>query len=430
MKSKNIQGIAVIALIAVMTLMMSCQTPNKISNQNLSYSYRKNEHILHPQFVIQHTDPKISFVHFSLSTTELLYVKSGESKDFTARVAFTYRLLTSYDSKQAIDTGTIVIVDNQYSEKPWLLVAKTAFKAVYPNNYVLEVVVQDLNRNISSRSILNVYKSSFGTAQNFLLTDTLYKQPLFRNMIKKEEWATLKYTGGMSLKKLFVRYYDRQFPLPAPAFSTYNPKPFNYYPDSTFVINLDTAGSANIRFEKTGFYHFQIDTTLKDGFTLYRFSDEYPYLTSPDQLVPILRFITTRQEFEDLMAQQNKKKAVDDFWLKNGGNAERAKSILKTYYTRAQDANLYFSSYCEGWKTDRGLIYTIFGQPNTLYKQENTETWVYGEDASYKSLSFVFVKVINPFSENDYQLNRSDMFKDEWYKGVDAWRQGRAYNEH
>jgi hypothetical protein len=55
---------------------------------------------------------------------------------------------------------------------------------------------------------------------------------------------------------------------------------------------------------------------------------------------------------------------------------------------------------------------------------------VYGEDASYKSLSFVFVKVINPFSENDYQLNRSDMFKDEWYKSVDAWRQGRAYNEH
>ncbi len=81
-------------------------------------------------------------------------------------------------------------------------------------------------------------------------------------------------------------------------------------------------------------------------------------------------------------------------------------------------------------KTERGLIYTIFGQPNTLYKQENAETWVYGEDASYKSLSFVFVKVINPFSENDYQLNRSDMFKDEWYKSVDAWRQGRAYNEH
>jgi GWxTD domain-containing protein len=365
-----------------------------------------------------------------VSTSELLYVKSGESKDFTAKVALTYRLLTSYDAKQAVDTGTVIVIDKEFSEKPSLLAAKTEFKAVYPNNYILEVVVQDLNRNISSKSIMSVFKSSFGTAQNFLLTDTLYQQPLFRNTIKKDEVVQLQYTGGITQKKLFVRYYNRQFPLPAPAFSTYNPKPFDYHPDSTFVVQLDSVMKTRIHLEKMGFYHFQIDTTLKDGFSVYRFSEEFPYLTSPEQLVPVLRFITTRQEFEDLMAQKNKKKAVDDFWLKNGGNTERAKSILKTYYSRAQDANLYFTSYCEGWKTDRGLIYTIFGQPNTLYKQENTETWVYGEDASYKSLSFVFIKVINPFSENDYQLNRSDMFKDEWYKGVDAWRQGRAYNEH
>jgi GWxTD domain-containing protein len=218
--------------------------------------------------------------------------------------------------------------------------------------------------------------------------------------------------------------------LPAPAFSTYTPKSFDYAADSVFSLAMDTSGLASIRFEKLGFYHIQIDTTVKEGFTIYRFNEEFPYLTSSEQLVPILRFITTRQEYEDLMSQADKKKAIDDFWQRNGGNNERAKSILKVYYTRAQEANLYFTSYCEGWKSDRGLIYTIFGQPNTLYKQENSETWVYGEDASYKSLSFVFVKVINPFSENDFQLNRSDMFKDEWYKGVDAWRQGRAYNEH
>lgn len=430
MKKGAIHSKITTSFILIMIVMLSCQTPNKISNQNLSYSYRKSEHILHPQFTIQHIGTQTSLIHFSVSTSELLYVKSGESKDFTAKVALTYRLLTSYDAKQAVDTGTVIVIDKEFSEKPSLLAAKTEFKAVYPNNYILEVVVQDLNRNISSKSIMSVFKSSFGTAQNFLLTDTLYQQPLFRNTIKKDEVVQLQYTGGITQKKLFVRYYNRQFPLPAPAFSTYNPKPFDYHPDSTFVVHLDSVMKTRIHLEKMGFYHFQIDTTLKDGFSVYRFSEEFPYLTSPEQLVPVLRFITTRQEFEDLMAQKNKKKAVDDFWLKNGGNTERAKSILKTYYSRAQDANLYFTSYCEGWKTDRGLIYTIFGQPNTLYKQENTETWVYGEDASYKSLSFVFIKVINPFSENDYQLNRSDMFKDEWYKGVDAWRQGRAYNEH
>lgn len=414
----------------LLVLNLACQTPSKISNQNLSFSYRKSENIIHPQFAVQHINVQTSVLHFSVNTSELLYVKSGESKTFTARVALSYRLLASYDSKQAIDTGSVVILDKEYSDKPNLLVAKTEFKAVFPTNYVLEIVVQDLNRNISSKSILNIYKSSFQTAQNFLLTDTIYNQPLFRNVLRKSEAANLVYTGGIKQTKVFVRYYNRQFPLPAPAFSTFTPKPFEYRADSIFTLAMDTNGVSGIHLEKLGFYHFQLDTNSREGYTLYRFNEEFPYLTSPEQLVPMLRFITTRQEFEDLMTQADKKKAIDDFWQKNGGNNERAKSILKTYYSRAQEANLFFTSFCEGWKTDRGLIYTIFGQPNTLYKQENTETWVYGEDASYKSLSFVFVKVINPFTENDYQLNRSDMFKDEWYKGVDAWRQGRAYNEH
>jgi GWxTD domain-containing protein len=418
------------SLFILVVSIFACQTPSKISNQNLSYSYRKSENIIHPQYSIQHINPQTSLIHFSINTSELLYVRSGESKSFTAKVALTYRLLNSYDAKQAIDTGSVLVVDTDYSEKPTLLIAKTEIKATYPNNYVLEVVMQDLNRNISSKSILNLYKTSFQTAQNFLLTDTTYNQPIFRNTLKKEEVVNLNYSGGMKQSKLFVRYYNRQFPLPAPAFSSYTPKPFDYAADSVYTVAMDTSGKARIHLEKLGFYHFQLDTASKDGFTVYRFNDQFPYLTAAEQLIPMLRFITTRQEYEDLMAQSDKKKAVDDFWQKNGGNNERAKSILKTYYSRAQESNLYFTSYCEGWKTDRGLIYTIYGQPNTLYKQENVETWVYGEDASYKSLSFVFVKVINPFSENDFQLNRSDMFKDEWYKSVDAWRQGRAYNEH
>ncbi len=427
---KKIRSTALFVYSAFLIANFGCNTTNKISNQNLSFSYRKSENILHPLFTVQHVNAQTSYIHFSISTSELLYVKSGESKLFTARVALTYRLLPSYDAKVAIDTGSVLVIDKDFSEKASLLIAKTAFNAVYPNNYVLELVVQDLNRNISSKSILNIYKSSFQTAQNFLLTDTAYNQPIFRNVIRKDETVNLNYTGGIKQSKLYVRYYNRQFPLPAPAFSSYTPKSFDYAADSVFSLAMDTSGLASIRFEKLGFYHIQIDTTVKDGFTIYRFNEEFPYLTASEQLVPILRFITTRQEYEDLMNQADKKKAIDDFWQRNGGNNERAKSILKVYYTRAQEANLYFTSYCEGWKSDRGLIYTIFGQPNTLYKQENSETWVYGEDASYKSLSFVFVKVINPFSENDFQLNRSDMFKDEWYKGVDAWRQGRAYNEH
>ena len=34
---------------------------------------------------------------------------------------------------------------------------------------------------------------------------------------------------------------------------------------------------------------------------------------------------------------------------------------------------------------------------------------------------------LNIFTENDYKLERSPMYKSSWYKAVDAWRSGRAY---
>ena len=31
----------------------------------------------------------------------------------------------------------------------------------------------------------------------------------------------------------------------------------------------------------------------------------------------------------------------------------------------------------EGWRTDRGLVHIIFGTPNSIYKNDDTETWIY-----------------------------------------------------
>ena len=36
-------------------------------------------------------------------------------------------------------------------------------------------------------------------------------------------------------------------------------------------------------------------------------------------------------------------------------------------------------------------------------------------------------KMENPFTENDYKLQRSPMYKSSWYRAVDSWRSGRAY---
>lgn len=135
-----------------------------------------------------------------------------------------------------------------------------------------------------------------------------------------------------------------------------------------------------------------------------------------------IRYLTTKNEYNDLEAMNNDKEAVDKFWIENAGNADRAKQMIKLYYNRVMDANRFFTSYLEGWKTDRGVIYIIYGQPNIVYKGRNAEYWVYGEDKNMLSIHFDFNKVENPFTDNDYSLTRSPVYKDGWYIAVDNWR--------
>jgi hypothetical protein len=81
----------------------------------------------------------------------------------------------------------------------------------------------------------------------------------------------------------------------------------------------------------------------------------------------------------------------------------------------------------EGWRTDRGLVHIIFGPPSTVRRTAQGETWVYGEENNMMSLTFQFVRRESPFTDNDLQLDRDPVFKGAWYRNVEAWRNGRIY---
>ena len=80
------------------------------------------------------------------------------------------------------------------------------------------------------------------------------------------------------------------------------------------------------------------------------------------------------------MNAEDKKLALDKFWLAKAGSEERGKELIRKYYNRVQDANNYFSSYTEGWRTDRGMISIIFGKPNVVTRTRREEIWSYGEE--------------------------------------------------
>ena len=63
--------------------------------------------------------------------------------------------------------------------------------------------------------------------------------------------------------------------------------------------------------------------------------------------------------------EEERRKRFEEFWEKNnpipGAKTNRA---MIEYYSRVSYANEHFRHFIEGWKTDRGMIYIIYGPPN------------------------------------------------------------------
>ena len=118
----------------------------------------------------------------------------------------------------------------------------------------------------------------------------------------------------------------------------------------------------------------------------------------------------------------DKKKAVEQFWISISGDENRAKNMIKLYYNRVQNANINFTADREGWMTDRGMIYIIYGTPDVVYRDQYMETWQYGNYKNNKAITFNFYKVNNPFTTNLYVMQRNEEYKYSWMKAVSVWR--------
>lgn len=214
-----------------------------------------------------------------------------------------------------------------------------------------------------------------------------------------------------------VTYYNDNFPSAAPPFSETQARvSARMIPDSVFSITSAHA------FNATGLCLLQQDTTSSEGLA-FRVEDDYPRLARVQSLAEPLIYICTKQEFDKIKAAKGDKKAFDKVVLGITGDADRARTFMRSYFRRVELANHYFTSYKEGWKTDRGMIYIIFGLPDEVFRFSDREVWNYN-NASYK-ITFNFAKSPTIFDPDNFVLIRQRKFQDTWYEVIDLWRNAR-----
>jgi len=414
----NIYLIAVFFIISVVSCYTTSNTTPKPRNKNLSYIYNPNSRTVNLEYMVNHIDDENSIIYARIISKELFFIKSTVSDGQFADVKFKYRIYNSFSSKQIVDSATLIlnfrkdlIGDTIDIELP--------IKIKRDSSYSAKVVFTDLNRERIETDYIFIDKKSRYSTQNFLLKNKKSNKLVFDRVIKSG--TTYSITNKRVKQNEFSVYYYSA--LSHPAFLPFSTqvKNINLKPDSVFIITNE------LNVEKNGLFLIRADTNISKGVSLYNFTPNYPELKTPEELLEPLRYITSSSEFKKIKNNPSKKLAVDKFWLNITGNKNRARELIKIYYTRVKLANKYFTSYKEGWKTDRGMIFTVFGAPTIVYKSDKYEKWIYGENQTNAGLIFLFEKKTKFFSDTDYELHRNQVYKTTWYQAVDVWRNGRAF---
>jgi GWxTD domain-containing protein len=203
--------------------------------------------------------------------------------------------------------------------------------------------------------------------------------------------------------------------------------------------NLLQKGNVFIEFkfaqQQRGNYRFKVSSD-KEGAELFKARDfgvkstNYPALKNARELAGPLAYVMDENEYEELISIQNLdslKIAIDRFWLKNVGDKEKAQQVIQLYYQRAEEANKEFSNFKEGWKTDTGMIYILFGAPWYVQRSVGNLEWSFSYNRSDPRRNFSFDQ---PTIESEffpftfYLLNRSQLYYNVEYKQRNLWLSG------
>jgi GWxTD domain-containing protein len=336
------------------------------------------------------------------------------------QLKFQYRLTTSYENKNSIESGTID-VKKLYLDETESVVYFQISKPNVANCYLFVAVNEDKNDDVLVQDIpLICFDKKLFTP--FLLTQSNGEIPIFDSFItKKDSFRIVNFSDGK--EKIYVEFHKYIFPAALPPMS--NPAmadgEIKLTPDSIFYVNQTNVYTLT----KKGNYCFKQDPNASQSIEILVAENKFPKLITTKALADAAIYICADDERKNLKGTSRQKHKLDEFWLGLGQDKDFARKLIRNYYRKITFSNAFFTNYKEGWKTDMGLVFTIFGVPDKVLKTDMKETWSYNKKPNIPSLIFIFNKRQDPFLGGFYnELGRSFEYSNVWYNTVDLWRKG------
>jgi GWxTD domain-containing protein len=225
---------------------------------------------------------------------------------------------------------------------------------------------------------------------------------------------------------LHVDYFRRSSELPRPPITASTDYTMNYTPDTSLVVPLVDTVPYDLR--RKGLYFIRVDPEKEEGLSLFNFGGSFPHVKTPDELMEPLFYLATLAEYRDLRKEANRKLAVDNFWLKLGASMEKSRELIRIYYNRVVYSNIYFTSNKEGWKTDQGMIFILFGPPSRIQMTGQGERWYYFARRRNNPIEFRFERQPDPLANQNLVWVKTTDSQVFWNEAVRSWRKGKVYS--
>jgi len=143
-----------------------------------------------------------------------------------------------------------------------------------------------------------------------------------------------------------------------------------------------------------GAYNLEVEITtagrpsvVKRRGLIFQWSDLPVTVADLELAIRQLLYIATEEEadtFKTAKTYEQKKELFLAFWHRRDPSPDSKRNeFMEEYYARVEYANAHFKHFLEGWRTDMGMVFIIFGAPNNVdrhpfdYDSKPFEVWSY-----------------------------------------------------
>lgn len=419
----------------VLFFLHSCKAKEpEVDYKDLSYLYNPTKSIVNPLYTIVNESDESSVLSIRFAPGDLFFSEANPQGISAAMVMISVKLYNMKEGRTISDTITknLNIVKSAGRQE---YIVDVPLKVEPENEYLAEVKILDRLRLATDQDFIQFNTLSLNNRYNFRVMGHFDKNELFSPVLRLDEYVNLVYLR-QPIDSLYVSYYRPFKEVPDPPSMLLPEKTLDYEPRQ--VVAIHYSDTLPMMFPKEGIYLCSIDKNIKDGFTFLNLGSTYPRLTTPEVMIEPLAYLANQDEINAMRTALKPKASLDDFWIKCGGNVDKARELIRIYYTRVLYSNFYFTSYKEGWRTERGMIYIIYGPPDKVYKSSEGESWGYRKPViksrwggrfkiSDSYIFFNFRKKNSIFTDNDFYLSRSETLVTFWDKAVGSWRKGIVF---